>query len=131
LIEPHKVNSAQLASEELKDGVTWGLRQLGVRDLWETTQGEEINVAVMDTGVHSAHLALAGKVRDFVMIDPLARRIKVDPIFDSAQQAWHPRLRDHRRRDNARWHRYRRGPACEPVRRQRDKPWLGEPGHAA
>ncbi|HZO27813.1 MAG TPA: S8 family serine peptidase [Chloroflexota bacterium] len=89
LIEPRKVDAAQLAAEELKDGVTWGIRQLDIPNLWETTQGEDINVAVMDTGVHGAHFALAGRVREFVMIDPLARRIKVDPIFDSAQHGTH------------------------------------------
>ena len=89
LIEPRKIDFVQLATEEVKDGVTWGLRRLGIPDLWETTQGEDINVAVMDTGVHSEHFALAGRVSDFVMIDPLARRIKVDPYFDSARHGTH------------------------------------------
>ncbi|MFN8634033.1 MAG: S8 family serine peptidase [Chloroflexota bacterium] len=89
LIAPAKVDTAQLGAEEQKDGLTWGLKELGIPDLWETTRGEEINVAVMDSGVHAEHFALTGKVRDFVMIDPLARRIKVDPIFDSEQHGTH------------------------------------------
>jgi subtilisin family serine protease len=53
--------------------LTWGLKQLEIPKLWDTTKGREINVAVLDTGVHHEHEALKGRVKDFVVIDPLGR----------------------------------------------------------
>ena len=73
LIEPKTVDYADLGKQEVKDGLTWGLKQLDIPKLWETTKGEDINVAVLDTGVYGDHPALAGRVRDedFIVIDPL------------------------------------------------------------
>ncbi|MDH5507440.1 MAG: S8 family serine peptidase [Anaerolineae bacterium] len=89
LIEPKMVNYADLARSELSNGLTWGLEQLDIPKMWQTTQGENINVAVLDTGVHAAHTALAGRVTEFVVIDPLGRRITATPPFDSGRHGTH------------------------------------------
>ncbi len=89
LISPRRVNYEELGRQESKNGLTWGLEKLDIRKLWETTQGESINVAVLDTGVYSEHEALEGRVKDFVMIDPLGRRISAMPAFDCGQHGTH------------------------------------------
>jgi subtilisin family serine protease len=73
----------------LRDKLTWGLKQLGIRKVWEKTKGENINVAVLDTGVHGKHPALDGRVRSFIVVDPLGNRIKTDLSFDSDQHGTH------------------------------------------
>jgi serine protease AprX len=59
--------------------------------LWRSTKGKDINVAVLDTGVHGEHPALAGRVKDFVVIDPLGRRITTNDsaTFDADQHGTH------------------------------------------
>lgn len=89
LIQPCRVSYAALSQQEQQDGLTWGLKQLEIAKLWETTKGKEINVAVLDTGVHAAHPALQGRVKDFIAIDPLGRRIKAEPAFDCGQHGTH------------------------------------------
>ncbi|MBI4566796.1 MAG: S8 family peptidase [Planctomycetes bacterium] len=48
--------------------VDWGLKLLGVPDLWRRCRGEGVTVAVLDTGIDTSHPDLAGAVvaaRDF------------------------------------------------------------------
>jgi serine protease AprX len=89
LIQPRKVEYSELFLEENNDNMTWGLKQLEIPKLWETTTGENINVAVLDTGVYAAHPALERRVKDFVVIDPLGRRINAKPAFDCGQHGTH------------------------------------------
>ncbi|NMG08019.1 peptidase S8 and S53 subtilisin kexin sedolisin [Brasilonema sp. UFV-L1] len=89
LIQPRKVEYSELFAEENNDNVTWGLKQLEIPKLWETTTGENINVAVLDTGVYAAHPALEKRVKEFVVIDPLGRRINAKPPFDCGQHGTH------------------------------------------
>jgi subtilisin family serine protease len=89
LIQPRKVNYSTLAQQEQDDSLTWGLKQLEIPKLWETTKGQDINVAVLDTGVYAAHPALGDRVKEFVVIDPLGRRITASPAFDSGQHGTH------------------------------------------
>ncbi len=89
LIRPTDVDYTELAKQEASDGLTWGLRQLDIPALWETTRGRDINVAVLDTGVHGEHPALRDRVRDFVVIDPLGRRVKAEPTFDPGRHGTH------------------------------------------
>ncbi len=89
LIEPNYVDYAELANQEIKDGLTWGLQHLDIPKLWETTKGEDINVAVLDTGVYGDHPALNGRVKEFIVIDPLGRRITANPTFDGGQHGTH------------------------------------------
>lgn len=89
LIQPKKVDYSGLIRQEIRDGLTWGLKRLDIPKLWETTKGEHINVAVLDTGVHSEHPVLRGRVKDFIVVDPLGRRITANPTFDCARHGTH------------------------------------------
>ncbi len=75
--------------QEIREGLTWGLQQLDIPKMWETTEGVDINVAVLDTGVYGAHPALDGRVENFVVIDPLGRRISASPAFDAGEHGTH------------------------------------------
>lgn len=89
LIKPKAVEYSELRKQENKDKLTWGLKQLKIPEMWETTKGKDINVAVLDTGVHSDHPLLKGKVKEFIVVDPLGRRINANPAFDSGQHGTH------------------------------------------
>ena len=89
LIQPKAVDYEELAGQEITDGLTWGLKALDIPSIWPTTKGKGINVAVLDTGVHGDHPALNGRVKQFVVIDPLGRRITSQPTFDSGQHGTH------------------------------------------
>ena len=89
LIEPKGVEYSHPGRQESNDGLAWGLQQLDIPNLWETTRGQDINVAVLDTGVYGEHPALAGRIRDFVVTDSLARRISAEPFFDAGQHGTH------------------------------------------
>lgn len=88
-MEPRVVDHRAATNAETKAGLTWGLKTLGVREMWNTTEGEHINVAVLDTGVHGDHLCLSGRVQKFLVIDPLGRHIEASPSFDSARHGTH------------------------------------------
>ena len=88
-IKPAAVDYKALKKKEVKDGITWGLKQLEIPKVWETTKGADINVAVLDTGVHGEHPALDGRVKGFVVVDPLGRRITAQPSFDGGQHGTH------------------------------------------
>ncbi len=89
LIRPKEIDYKELLRQEEKDGLTWGLRELDIPELWETTRGQGINIAVLDTGVYAEHTALAGRVADFIVIDPLGRRIKSEPAYDCGAHGTH------------------------------------------
>ncbi len=89
LIKPTSINYSKLFRQEAKDKLTWGLKQLEILKVWKTTKGKDINVAVMDTGVHGDHPALKDKIKEFVLIDPLGRRVTAKPSFDSGQHGTH------------------------------------------
>jgi subtilisin family serine protease len=89
LIQPQQVHFEELSKRETSSGMTWGLEELEIAKMWETTQGENINVAVLDTGVYGDHPALEWRVKEFVVIDPLGRRIGVELPFDSKNHGTH------------------------------------------
>lgn len=89
LIKPRKLEYSQLTQPEQKDKLTWGLKQLEIPKLWEKTKGQDINIAVLDTGVYGEHSALKDRVKDFIVIDPLGRRIKSEPPYDCADHGTH------------------------------------------
>ena len=89
IIEPAAVSYETLARQEIKDGLTWGLKNLGIPKMWEITKGENINVAVLDTGVYGEHPVLNDRVKDFIVVDPLGRRITASPTFDGGRHGTH------------------------------------------
>jgi subtilisin family serine protease len=89
LIRPKALAYETPTKQETKDGLTWGLKQLEIPKVWEKSKGENINVAVLDTGVHGKHPALDGRVKEFLIIDPLGNRIKTDTSFDADQHGTH------------------------------------------
>lgn len=91
LIKPKEVDYEQLGKQENKDKMTWGLKHLQIPEVWSKakTKGKGINVAVLDTGVHGDHSALAGRVKDFIVVDPLGRRIASTPTFDCGNHGTH------------------------------------------
>src|SRR5882672_4940108 len=89
LIRPKEIEYKDLLRQEERDGLTWGLRELDIPELWETTRGAGINIAVLDTGVYADHPALAGRVADFIVVDPLGRRIKSEPAYDCGAHGTH------------------------------------------
>ncbi|GBE92053.1 S8 family serine peptidase [Nostoc cycadae] len=89
LIKPRKIEYSELTQQETQDKLTWGLKQLEIPALWQTTKGNDINVAVLDTGVYAAHSALKNRVTDFIVIDPIGRRIKSDPPYDCGEHGTH------------------------------------------
>ncbi len=89
LIEPRRVEYDELSKQEAKDGLTWGLKELEISQVWKTTRGRDIQVGVLDTGVHGDHPSLAGRVKSFVVIDPLGRRVAASPAFDGGQHGTH------------------------------------------
>ncbi|NLE44899.1 MAG: S8 family serine peptidase [Chloroflexi bacterium] len=89
LIAPKEIDYIGLNKRQTQRGVTWGLECLDIPKLWARTRGQDINVAVLDTGVYGEHPALAGRVKEFVVIDPLGHRITADRTFDSGQHGTH------------------------------------------
>jgi len=89
IIDPAAVNYETLARQEIKDGLTWGLKNLGIPEMWEITKGENINVGILDTGVYGEHPVLNDRVKDFIVVDPLGRRITASPTFDGGRHGTH------------------------------------------
>lgn len=89
LIKPQTISFDELARNELREGVTWGLEHLEVPQVWEKTKGAGIKIGVLDTGVFGDHPALDKRVADFVIIDPLGRRISATPTFDAGAHGTH------------------------------------------
>ncbi len=89
LIQPQAVDYMDLLLQEAQDGYTWGLKQLQIPTAWETTKGAGVTVAVLDSGVYGDHPALKDRVKKFVVVDPLGRRIETQPSFDAGQHGTH------------------------------------------
>jgi subtilisin family serine protease len=89
LIQPREVSYEELSRLESNRGMTWGLERLEIPKLWETTRGERVTVAVLDTGVYGEHPALDWRIKEFVVIDPLGRRIGTEGMFDSGRHGTH------------------------------------------
>jgi serine protease AprX len=87
LLSPREVGPGREAAP--RERLDWGLHAMRVPELWKTTRGRGVKVAVLDTGVWAEHPALAGQVERFVVIDPLGRRIEASPAFDGAQHGTH------------------------------------------
>ena len=89
LITPQAVDYRALIEQEAADGMTWGLKQLNLAEAWKITKGAGVTVAVLDSGVYGDHPVLGDRVKKFVVVDPLGRRIETQPSFDAGQHGTH------------------------------------------
>lgn len=91
LIKPRATDYGTLIHAERSSGMTWGLERLNIPQLWSRsgTRGENIRVAVLDTGVYDQHPALIGKVSEFVVVDPLGNRVNTATRFDAGNHGTH------------------------------------------
>lgn len=78
-----------LSEGELVARATWGIERLGIKDIWPRTRGAGVKIGVLDTGVYAEHRGLSGRVKEFVMVDPLGRRIQAAPAFDCGSHGTH------------------------------------------
>lgn len=62
-LPPYRVDFVH-APQAVKDGVDWGVEAYGIPQLWKTTQGAGVTVAVIDSGI-SPHSALKQAVVDY------------------------------------------------------------------
>ncbi|MBE2317458.1 S8 family serine peptidase [Solirubrobacter sp. CPCC 204708] len=68
--------SALVAPDDLLFSALWGLRNIFAVDVWARTEGADVRVGVVDTGVDGTHEDLAGQVvggYDFVSRDAVAQ----------------------------------------------------------
>lgn len=50
----------------LSQTFSWGVQLLGIPDLWTSSQGQNVKIAVLDTGVATAHPDLQGSIAETV-----------------------------------------------------------------
>lgn len=60
---PSVVNAPEASADAWRDSQYY-LEDYGIEDAWETTRGEDVTIAVLDTGVDSDHPTLEGAVVD-------------------------------------------------------------------
>jgi subtilisin family serine protease len=58
------IDELKKIAETEKESITWAQRKLGIHDLWVETQGEYVNVAVLDTGIDPKHIDLKDAILD-------------------------------------------------------------------
>ena len=61
ITEPETLANTE-PDEHFDFGNQWALGKIGVSDLWDTSTGNEVLVAILDTGIDDEHLELAGQV---------------------------------------------------------------------
>ena len=70
--------------------VTWGLRRLGIPDLWEQgLRGKGIIVGHLDTGVDGQHAALKGAIAAFAEFDLMGNLVSGAAPHDSDEHGTH------------------------------------------
>jgi subtilisin family serine protease len=82
-----KVTQADLKLDqqlETEQRQTWNIDYLEIPKLWEQKlKGEGVLIGHLDTGVDASHPDLEGKIEEFALFDPTARRVECEP-FDSS-----------------------------------------------
>lgn len=83
---PSVINAPEAAADAWRDSQYY-LEDYGVYDAWETTRGEDVTIAVLDTGVDDSHPVLEGAVVDGTDISG-AGDDSGSPVEDQ-MAAWH------------------------------------------
>ncbi len=87
LIRPRETNAA-----ELEDSETWGIRELGVKDLWDQgLTGQGVLIGHLDTGVDGDHAAFKkNAIFDFTEFDGIGKEVTPKPkAYDSGEHGTH------------------------------------------
>ena len=85
LIRPVSTQAAKA-----KTGLTWGLKALGVPDLWKQgLTGKGVIVGHLDTGVDGSHPALKGAIAAFAEFDSLGNQVPGAKPKDSDEHGTH------------------------------------------
>ena len=84
------IRPIMMAAARPKTGVTWGLRMLGIPELWDQgLTGKGILVGHLDTGVDGMHPALKGSVSAFAEFDALGNIVPRARPKDSEEHGTH------------------------------------------
>jgi subtilisin len=86
LIRPRSIAAATLSTTH-----TWGIKSLGIKDLWgQGLSGKGVVVGHLDTGVDGNHPSLKNAIFDFTEFDQLGREINPKPKpYDSDEHGTH------------------------------------------
>jgi subtilisin len=80
----------RVAAAALTTNLTWGLRQMGVEELWDAGfKGQDVLVGHLDTGVDANHPALSAAVAAFAEFDLLGAQIPGAVARDSGEHGTH------------------------------------------
>ncbi len=58
------INELNILAETQKESINWAQKLLGIHNLWVRTQGEDVNVCIMDTGIDPKHMDLIDAILD-------------------------------------------------------------------
>ncbi|MFO0952995.1 MAG: S8 family serine peptidase [Isosphaeraceae bacterium] len=85
LIRPVAARAAALSGD-----VTWGLKRLGVPDLWaQGVTGKDVLVGHLDTGVDGKHPALKKAIKEFAEFDLVGNRVEGAKPHDTEDHGTH------------------------------------------
>jgi subtilisin family serine protease len=85
-----QIRPVRIAEASLTTDLTWGIKALGVEQLWKQgLTGKGVAVGHLDTGVDATHPALKGRVAEFAEWDFLGRKRPGAKPHDSAMHGTH------------------------------------------
>ncbi len=89
-LNPVGVRPVRVAAANLTDPCTWGLRSLGIEEMWKQgLTGKGVLVGHLDTGVDASHPALKSRMADFAEWDELGRRVSKPKVRDTQMHGTH------------------------------------------
>ncbi len=85
-----QIRPVRIAEARLTTNLTWGIKALGVEQLWKQgLTGKGVMVGHLDTGVDATHPALKGRVAEFGEWDFLGKKLRGAKPHDSAMHGTH------------------------------------------
>jgi subtilisin len=87
---PSLVRPVQVQQVAATAGISWGIAQMGVPELWaQNFRGRGVLVGHIDTGIDGSHPALQGAVADFTEFDLNGDEVKGTVARDSDEHGTH------------------------------------------